>query len=186
MYASITSRRLHYHRSVVIAVPASRLLYFNDSLQWNMTFSNSCADGWPPSEVTSCRMLSSSASKRCVKSDNGIEGDLPELSSDLGASSLLLLTLITTWSACLGVVPSSMFALAECADCSHRWLLSGKTGVGGLQPARLSDSRGRLTSSSALSRLRHPIMIRQVLFCKDLKLPIRALDYRGTGELIIF
>jgi hypothetical protein len=167
MHAFITGRRLYCHRSVVTAVPASRLLYFNDSLQWNMTFSNSCADGWTPSEVTSCRMLSSSVSKRCVKSDNGIAGDLPELSSDLEASLLLL-------------------ALEECADCSHRWLLSGKTGVGGLQSARLSDSRGRLTSSSALSRLRHPIVIGQVLFCRDLNVPIHALDYRGTGELMIF
>ena len=186
MHASITSRRLHYHRSVVIAVPASRLLYFNDSLQWNMTFSNSCADGWPPSEVTSCRMLSSSASKRCVKSDNGIAGDLPELSSDIEASLLLLPTLIAIWPASPSVVPSSMFALEECADCSHRWLLSGKTGVGGLQSARLSDSRGRLTSSSALSRLRHPIVICQFLFCRDLNVPIRALDYRGTARLLIF
>ena len=150
-----------------------------------MTFSNSCADGWTPSEVTSCRMLSSSTSKRCVKSDNGIAGDLPELSSDLGASSLLLLTLITTWSACLGVVPSSMFALEECADCSHRWLLSGKTGVGGLQSARLSDSRGRLTSSSALSRLRHPKSICQIFFYRDVEVPVRALDYRGTGRLLM-
>jgi hypothetical protein len=186
MPSFITVGRLYYHRSVVTAVPPSRLLYFSDSLQWNMIFPNSCADGWPPSEVTSCRMLSSSASKRCVKSDNGIEGDLTELSSDLEASLLLLPTLIAIWSASPGVVPSSMFALEECADCSHRWLLSGKTGVGGLQSARLSDSRGRLTSSSALSRLRHPIVICQVLFCRDPNVPIRALDYRGTGELMIF
>ena len=82
--------------------------------------------------MTSCRMLSSSASKRCVKSENRIEGDLTELSSDLKASLLLLLTLIAIWSVSLGVVPSSMFALEECADCSYRWLLSGKTGVGSL------------------------------------------------------
>lgn len=161
-------------------------MYFSDSLQCDVIFSNDSADRWPSTDVTSCRMLSSSASKRCVKSDDGIRGDLPELSPDLEATLWLLPTPRAMLSAFPDVVTSSMFALEECADCSHRWLLSGKTGVGGLQSARLSESRGRLTSSSALSRLRHPIMIRQVLFCRDLNVPIRALDYRGTGRLLMF
>ena len=150
-----------------------------------MIFSNDSADRWPPSDVTSCRMLSSSTSKRCVKSDDGIRGDLPELSPDLEATLWLLLTPRAMWSASPDVVTSSVYALEGCADCSHRRLLSGKMGVGGLQSARLSDSRGRLTSSSALSRLRHPKSICQVFFCRYVKVPVRALDYRGTGRLLM-
>ena len=186
MTASVTGRRPHFHRCVVTAVLPSRLLYFSDSLQCDMIFSKDSPDRWPPSDVTSCRMLSSSTSKRCVKSDNGIRGNLPELSPDLEAVLRLLLTPRAICSASSDVTTSSVYSLEACADCSHRWLLSGKAGVGGLQSARLSDSRGRLTSSSALSRLRHPIVICQVLFCRDLNVPIRALDYRGTGELMIF
>ena len=83
MHAFVNGRRLYDHRSVVTAVPASRLLYFSDSLQCDMIFSNDSADRWPSTDVTSCRMLSSSVSKRRVKSDDGIRGDLPELSPDL-------------------------------------------------------------------------------------------------------
>lgn len=185
MAASVTGRRPHFHRCVVTAVLPSRLLYFSDSLQCDMIFSKDSADRWPPSDVTSCRMLSSSTSKRCVKSDNGIRGDLPGLSPDLEAMLRLLPTPRAICSAYSDVTTSSVYSSEACADCSHRRLLSGKMGVGGLQSARLSDSRGRLTSSSALSRLRHPKLICQVFFYIDLKVPIRALDYRGTGRLLM-
>jgi hypothetical protein len=150
-----------------------------------MIFSNDSADRWPPSDVTSCRMLSSSTSKRCVKSDDGIRGDLPELSPDLKAVLRLLPTPRAICSASSDVTTSPVYSSEACADCSHRRLLSGKMGVGGLQSARFSDSRGRLTSSSALSRLRHPKSIRQIFFYRDLKVPIRALDHRGTGRLLM-
>jgi hypothetical protein len=42
-----------------------------------------------------------------------------------------------------------------------------------------------LTSSSALSKLRHPKSIRQIFFYGGVKVPVRALDYRGTGRLLM-
>jgi hypothetical protein len=181
----MTDGRLHHHFFVVRAVPPSRLLYFSDSLQCDVIFSNDSADRWPSTEVTSCRMLSSSASKRCVRSDDGMRGDLPEFSPDLEATLWHLPTPRATWSASPDVVTSSVYSLEGCADCSHRRLLSGKIGVGGLQSARLSDSRGRLTSSSALSRLRHPKSICQIFFHRDVKVPVRALDYWGMCRLLM-
>lgn len=185
MLASMSDRRLHYHCFVVTAVPPSRLLYFSDSLQCDIIFSSDSAKRWPSTDVTSCRMLSSSASKRCVKSDDGIRGDLPELSPDLEVTLWLLLTPRAMWLVSPDVVTSSVYSLEGFADCSHRRLLNGKMGVGGLQSARLSDSRGRLTSSSALSRLRHPKSICQVFFYRYVKVPVRALGYRGADRLLM-
>ena len=186
MPACMTDRQLHYHCFVVTAVPPSRLLYFSDSLQCDMIISSDSAERWPSTDVTICRMLSSSVSKRCVKSDDGIRGDLPELSPDLEVTLWLLPTTPRAmWSASSAVVTFSVYSLEGFADCSHPRLLNGKMGVGGLQSAKLNDSRGRLTSSSALSRLRHPKSICQIFFHRDVKVPVRALDYWGMCRLLM-